>query len=59
MLILYQVLWELLTKEVPFNGIEGFQVAWLVVEKGEVINYGLSIYVVGKNYHLNILKVGF
>ncbi|XP_005113408.1 mitogen-activated protein kinase kinase kinase 20, partial [Aplysia californica] len=29
------VLWELLTKEVPFNGIEGFQVAWLVVEKGE------------------------
>ncbi|KAK7109215.1 hypothetical protein V1264_013298 [Littorina saxatilis] len=29
------VLWELLTHEVPFNGIEGFQVAWLVVEKGE------------------------
>ncbi|CAG5130649.1 unnamed protein product, partial [Candidula unifasciata] len=29
------VLWELLTKEIPFNGIEGFQVAWLVVEKGE------------------------
>ncbi|PVD30476.1 hypothetical protein C0Q70_09742 [Pomacea canaliculata] len=29
------VLWELLTKEVPFNGIEGIQVAWLVVEKGE------------------------
>ena len=30
------MLWELLTHEVPFNGIEGFQVAWLVVEKGEV-----------------------
>ncbi|XP_046544214.1 mitogen-activated protein kinase kinase kinase 20-like [Haliotis rubra] len=29
------VLWELLTHEVPFRGIEGFQVAWLVVEKGE------------------------
>ena len=36
-LMFKQVLWELLTKEVPFNGIEGFQVAWLVVEKGEVI----------------------
>ena len=31
-----QVLWELLTHEVPFRGIEGFQVAWLVVERGEV-----------------------
>ncbi|XP_060597433.1 uncharacterized protein LOC132751289 [Ruditapes philippinarum] len=29
------VLWELLTHEVPFNGIEGFQVAWLVVEREE------------------------
>ncbi|XP_013398993.1 mitogen-activated protein kinase kinase kinase 20 [Lingula anatina] len=29
------VLWELLTHEVPFKGIEGFQVAWLVVERGE------------------------
>ncbi|XP_050419090.1 mitogen-activated protein kinase kinase kinase 20 [Patella vulgata] len=29
------VLWELLTHQVPFNGIEGFQVAWLIVEKGE------------------------
>ena len=29
------VLWELLTHETPFAGIEGFQVAWLVVEKGE------------------------
>ena len=32
----FKVLWELLTHEVPFNGIEGFQVAWLVVERGEV-----------------------
>lgn len=31
-----EVLWELLTHEVPYRGIEGFQVAWLVVEKGEV-----------------------
>ena len=30
------MLWELLTGEVPFSGIEGFQVAWLVVENGEV-----------------------
>ncbi|ESO97140.1 hypothetical protein LOTGIDRAFT_180583 [Lottia gigantea] len=29
------VLWELLTHQVPFNGIDGFQVAWLIVEKGE------------------------
>jgi serine/threonine protein kinase len=30
------VLWELLTREVPFKGFEGFQVCWLVIEKGEV-----------------------
>ncbi|CAN7996402.1 unnamed protein product [Ixodes hexagonus] len=29
------VLWELLTHEIPFKGIEGFQVAWAVVEKEE------------------------
>lgn len=29
------VLWELLTREVPFKGLEGLQVAWLVVAKGE------------------------
>ncbi|XP_076362033.1 mitogen-activated protein kinase kinase kinase 20-like [Tachypleus tridentatus] len=29
------VLWELLTHEVPFKGIEGFQIAWAVVEKDE------------------------
>ena len=30
------VLWELLTHEVPFKGLEGLQVAWLVVARGEV-----------------------
>ena len=35
-MFLLKVLWELLTHEVPFKGIEGFQVAWLVVENGEV-----------------------
>ncbi|XP_077584109.1 mitogen-activated protein kinase kinase kinase 20 isoform X1 [Stigmatopora nigra] len=29
------VLWEMLTREVPFDGLEGLQVAWLVVEKDE------------------------
>ncbi|XP_062383786.1 protein kinase Npk [Sardina pilchardus] len=29
------VLWEMLTREVPFKGFEGLQVAWLVVEKHE------------------------
>ncbi|XP_036401652.1 mitogen-activated protein kinase kinase kinase 20 isoform X2 [Megalops cyprinoides] len=29
------VLWEMLTREIPFKGLEGLQVAWLVVEKGE------------------------
>ena len=29
------VLWELLTHEVPYKGLEGLQVAWLVVAKGE------------------------
>ncbi|XP_061736007.1 mitogen-activated protein kinase kinase kinase 20 isoform X2 [Nerophis ophidion] len=29
------VLWEMLTREVPFKGLEGLQVAWLVVEKEE------------------------
>lgn len=31
----FQVLWEIITREVPYNGIEGFQVAWLIVERGE------------------------
>ncbi|KAL0963844.1 hypothetical protein UPYG_G00314310 [Umbra pygmaea] len=29
------VLWEMLTQEIPFKGLEGLQVAWLVVEKCE------------------------
>lgn len=29
------VLWELLTQEIPFKGLEGLQVAWLVVARGE------------------------
>ena len=34
-----QVLWEMLTREIPFKGLEGLQVAWLVVEKNEVQNH--------------------
>ncbi|EEC02203.1 kinase, putative [Ixodes scapularis] len=37
------VLWELLTHEVPFKGIEGFQVAWAVVEKEEEIESTLEL----------------
>ncbi|XP_072332281.1 mitogen-activated protein kinase kinase kinase 20-like isoform X1 [Scyliorhinus torazame] len=29
------VLWEMLTREIPCKGLEGLQVAWLVVEKNE------------------------
>ncbi|KAM3608397.1 uncharacterized protein V6R79_024442 [Siganus canaliculatus] len=29
------VLWEMITREIPFKGLEGLQVAWLVVEKNE------------------------
>uniref|UniRef100_A0A672JLR9 Protein kinase domain-containing protein n=1 Tax=Salarias fasciatus TaxID=181472 RepID=A0A672JLR9_SALFA len=32
------VLWEMLTREIPFKGLEGLQVAWLVVEKNEVFH---------------------
>ena len=34
------MLWELLTQEVPFKGLEGLQVAWLVVAKHEVRRSG-------------------
>lgn len=34
---LWQVLWEMITREIPFKGLEGLQVAWLVVEKHEVL----------------------
>jgi len=36
--LVLQVLWEMLTREVPFKGFEGLQVAWLVVEKHEVLH---------------------
>ena len=36
------VLWELLTHEVPFKGLEGLQVAWLVVAKEEVRHWAWS-----------------
>ncbi|XP_067934846.1 mitogen-activated protein kinase kinase kinase 20-like isoform X2 [Watersipora subatra] len=29
------VLWEIITREVPYGGIDGFQVAYLIVEGGE------------------------
>lgn len=29
------VLWEILTAEIPFKGLQGFQVAWIVVENHE------------------------
>jgi len=31
------VLWELITGEIPFKGIEEIQIAFLVVEKDQVI----------------------
>ena len=34
---LYKLLWEMLTREVPFKGMEGVQVAWFVVTKEEVL----------------------
>jgi len=40
---LRQVLWEMITREVPFNGLEGLQVAWLVVEKNEVFIFHFYI----------------
>lgn len=35
------VLWELLTDEIPFAGLEGMQVAWLVVAKNQVKREGV------------------
>ena len=41
------VLWEMLTNEIPFKGLEGLQVAWLVVAREEVeqINHHCIDYV--------------
>ena len=36
MCMYFQVLWEMLTQEVPFKGLLGVQVAWLVVVEEEV-----------------------
>ena len=33
------VMWEMLTQEVPFKGLEGVQVAWLVVSEKEVCTF--------------------
>ena len=30
----HQVLWEIITREIPFHGISGYQLMWLVVEEG-------------------------
>lgn len=29
------VFWEMLTREIPFNGVESFRIAWIVVEQNE------------------------
>uniref|UniRef100_A0AAR2LR62 Protein kinase domain-containing protein n=1 Tax=Pygocentrus nattereri TaxID=42514 RepID=A0AAR2LR62_PYGNA len=47
------VLWEMLTREIPFKGLEGLQVAWLVVEKNEVTN--LQIIICCYGYDSNII----
>ena len=36
LVLMLQVLWEMLTREIPFKGMEGVQVAWFVVTKEEV-----------------------
>lgn len=41
---LQQVLWEMITREIPFKGLEGLQVAWLVVEKNEVVECQKHVY---------------
>ena len=36
LVLMLQVLWEMLTREIPFKGMQGVQVAWFVVTKEEV-----------------------
>ena len=36
-MLFLQLLWEMLTQEVPFKGLMGVQIAWLVVVDGEVL----------------------
>lgn len=38
----------MLTREIPFKGLEGLQVAWLVVEKNEVNSKIMLIFAVIK-----------
>lgn len=38
------VLWELITGEIPFKGIEEFQIAFLVVEREHVILLKFKIF---------------
>ena len=39
-----QVLWELLTHEIPFEGLNSYRIMWLVVEDGQVnIEYVLNV----------------
>jgi sterile alpha motif and leucine zipper containing kinase AZK len=48
------VLWELITGKVPFKGIDGFQIAFLVVEKNHVTSFLLFIYFYKKtSFELN------
>jgi len=39
--VLLQVLWELITHQIPFDGLNGAQVMWIVVERGTV-SYTMS-----------------
>lgn len=32
----FKVLWELLTRKLPFKGLESFQIAYSIIERGEV-----------------------
>ena len=51
------VLWELITGEVPFKGIEEFQIAFLVVEREHVIkNYDTLIFVIFLNVFFSNLR---
>lgn len=51
--VFFQVLWEMLTREIPFKGLEGLQVAWLVVEKNEVkLLIGLDTHLVHQEFCL-------
>ena len=44
--LMLQVLWEMLTREIPFKGMEGVQVAWFVVTKEEVcVKSHISYYI--------------